>query len=94
VAAVRAVVQLAAVSLLITAIVASLRATAGFSAVMCVVATATSGRRVTGGDRGWWTGATILAGSAPVVGGPLVAGLVSARGIAITPVAGILIGGR
>lgn len=93
VAAFRAVVQLAAVSLLITAIVKSLWATAGFAALMCVVATATSGRRVTGGGRGWWAGAAILAGSAPVIAGLLVAGLVPPRGIAIIPVAGILIGG-
>ncbi|PZF96075.1 ABC transporter permease, partial [Micromonospora deserti] len=54
VAAVRAGVQLAAVSLLIAAIVDSLWATAGFVVLMCVVAAATSARRITGGARRWW----------------------------------------
>lgn len=93
VAAIRAALQLAAVSLLIAAIVASLWATAAFVVVMCVVATATSGRRITQGARGWWAGLPITAGSLWVVAGLLLAGLVPLRGIAIVPVAGILIGG-
>ncbi|MEH0821705.1 MULTISPECIES: ABC transporter permease [unclassified Micromonospora] len=93
VAAVRAAVQLAAVSLLIAAIVAALWATAAFVVVMCVVAAGTSGRRITGGARGWWAAVPIVAGSLSVVAGLLVAGLVPLRGIAIIPVAGILIGG-
>ncbi|MGN9805701.1 ABC transporter permease [Micromonospora sp. L32] len=93
VAAVRAAVQLAAVSLLIAAIVASLWATAAFVVVMCVVAAGTSGRRTTGGARGWWAVVPIVAGSLSVVLGLLLAGLVPARGIAVIPVAGILIGG-
>ncbi|GAB3179877.1 putative ABC transport system permease protein [Micromonospora palomenae] len=93
VAAVRAAVQLAAVSLLIAAIVASLWATAAFVVVMCAVAAGTSGRRITGGARGWWAAVPIVAGSLSVVLGLLLAGLVPARGIAVIPVAGILIGG-
>ncbi|MEU5789051.1 ABC transporter permease [Micromonospora purpureochromogenes] len=93
VAAVRAAVQLAAVSLLIAAIVASLWATAAFVVVMCVVAAGTSGRRITGGARGWWAVVPIVAGSLSVVLGLLLADLVPARGIAVIPVAGILIGG-
>ncbi|MFJ6197536.1 ABC transporter permease [Micromonospora sp. NPDC092111] len=93
VAAVRAAIQLAAVSMLIAAIVASLWATAGFVALMCAVATGTSGRRITGGRRGWWAGLPVVAGSLSVVAGLLLAGLVPMRGIAIIPVAGILIGG-
>lgn len=93
VAAVRAAVQLGAVSLLIAAIVAALWATAAFVVVMCVVAAGTSGRRITGGARGWWAAVPIVAGSLSVVAGLLVAGLVPLRGIAIIPVAGILIGG-
>ncbi|MFG1919041.1 ABC transporter permease [Micromonospora sp. NPDC048898] len=93
VAAVRAAIQLGAVSLLIVGIVVSLWATAAFVVLMCVVATVTSGRRVTGGSRGWWAGAPIVAGSMSVVAGLLSAGLVPTRGIAIIPVAGILIGG-
>ncbi|MEH1059007.1 ABC transporter permease [Micromonospora sp. CPCC 206171] len=93
VAAVRAALQLAAVSLLIAAIVASLWATAAFVVVMCAVAAGTSGRRITGGARGWWAAVPIVAGSLSVVLGLLLAGLVPARGIAVIPVAGILIGG-
>ncbi|SCE99070.1 putative ABC transport system permease protein [Micromonospora mirobrigensis] len=93
VAAVRAAVQLAAVSLLITAIVSSPWATAGFVALMWTVASATSARRITGGRYGWWAAVPIAAGSLPVVAGLLLAGLVPARGIAVIPVAGILIGG-
>ncbi|KXK62315.1 ABC transporter permease [Micromonospora rosaria] len=93
VAAGRAAAQLAAVSLLIAAIVASLWATAAFVTVMCAVATVTSARRVTGSRRGWWVGVPILVGSLSVVGGLLLAGVVPLRGIAIIPVAGILIGG-
>ncbi|MGW1061612.1 ABC transporter permease [Micromonospora rubida] len=93
VAAVRAAVQLAAVSLLIAAIVASLWATAAFVVLMCAVAAGTSGRRITGGARGWWAAVPIVAGSLSVVGGLLLAGLVPVRGIAVIPVAGILIGG-
>ncbi|MCM0673695.1 ABC transporter permease [Micromonospora phytophila] len=93
VAAIRAAVQLAAVSLLIAAIVASLWATAGFVVVMCAVAVGTSGRRITGGTGGWWAGVPIAAGSLSVVAGLLLTGLLPLRGIAIIPVAGILIGG-
>lgn len=88
VAAVRAAIQLGAVSLLIVGIAVSLWATAAFVVLMCAVAAGTSGRRVTGGGRGWWAGAPIVVGSMAVV-----AGLVPMRGIAIIPVAGILIGG-
>jgi putative ABC transport system permease protein len=92
VAAGRAAIQLAAVSLLITAIVVSLWATAAFVVLMCVVAAATSGRRITGGWN-WWAGVPIAAGSMAVVAGLLSGGLVPLRGIAVIPVAGILIGG-
>ncbi|SCG52321.1 putative ABC transport system permease protein [Micromonospora echinaurantiaca] len=93
VAAGRAAVQLAAVSLLITAIVVSLWATAGFVVLMCVVAAGTAGRRITRGRHGWWAAVPIVVGSMSVVAGLLVAGLVPLRGIAVIPVAGILIGG-
>ncbi|MEV4545267.1 ABC transporter permease [Micromonospora echinaurantiaca] len=93
VAAGRAAVQLAAVSLLITAIVVSLWATAGFVVLMCVVAAGTAGRRISRGRHGWWAAVPIVVGSMSVVAGLLVAGLVPLRGIAVIPVAGILIGG-
>jgi len=93
VAAVRACAQLAAVSLVITAIVRSLWASAAFVVVMVVIAAGTSGRRITRGRRGWWAAAPIAAGSIPVVAGLLASGLVPLRGIAVIPIAGILIGG-
>ncbi|RKF23995.1 ABC transporter permease [Micromonospora globbae] len=93
VAAVRAAAQLTAVSLLIAAIVASLPATAGFVVLMCAVASGTAARRITSGTRGWWAAVPIVAGSLAVVAALLAAGLVPLRGIAIIPVAGILIGG-
>lgn len=93
VAAVRAAVQLAAVSLLIAAIVGSLPLAAVFVAVMYVVAARTSGRRMTRGGRGWWAGIPILAGSLPVVVGLLAGGLLPPTPLAVIPVSGILIGG-
>ncbi|WP_091252978.1 ABC transporter permease [Micromonospora matsumotoense] len=93
VAAARAALQLAAVSLVITAIISSLWATAAFVMLMCAVATVTSGRRITGGPNGWWAGVPIATASLTVVAALLVAGLVPLRGIAIIPIAGILTGG-
>lgn len=93
VAAARAALQLAAVSLVITAIISSLWATAAFVMLMCAVATVTSGRRITGGPNGWWAGVPIATVSLTVVAALLVAGLVPLRGIAIIPIAGILTGG-
>ncbi|NJP35443.1 ABC transporter permease [Micromonospora thermarum] len=92
VAAIRAALQLAAVSVAIVAIVGSLWATAGFVLLMCVVATVTAGRRISGG-RGWWSALPIVAGSLPLVVALLLTGLLPLRGIAVIPVAGILIGG-
>jgi putative ABC transport system permease protein len=94
IAATRAALQLAAVSLLITAIVASLWATAAFVLLMSVVAASTSGRRITGAAlRGWSAGIPITTASLTVVAALLLAGLIPLRGIAIIPIAGILIGG-
>lgn len=93
VATLRAALQLGVVSLLIAAIVRSLWATAAFVAVMATVAAGTSGRRITGGYRGWWAGAPVAAGSLSVTAAILLTGLVPLRGIAVIPVAGILIGG-
>ncbi|MFG1926342.1 ABC transporter permease [Cryptosporangium sp. NPDC048952] len=96
VAAVRATLQLGAVSLLIAAIVASLWFTALFVVAMVGTAAWTSGQRITGsGDRRQklWVAAPIAAGSLPVVLGLIAGGLVPVKGIAIVPIAGILIGG-
>jgi putative ABC transport system permease protein len=92
-AAARAVVQLAAVSFVITAIVDSVPLTTAFIAVMYTVAARVSARRMTEGRSGWWAAAPITAGSLPVVAGLLVSGLVPLNGLAVIPVTGILIGG-
>jgi len=93
IAAVRAVLQLSAVSLIIAAIVASLPLTLLFVAMMAAVASGTAGRRMTRTRSGWWAALPVLAGSTPVVVGLLASGLVPTTGLAVIPVAGILIGG-
>ncbi|BCJ47625.1 ABC transporter permease [Actinoplanes ianthinogenes] len=92
-ASVRAVVQLALVSLLITAVLRSWWSTAGFVLLMLLVAAATSARRISTLRRGWPAIAPIAAG-AGVAGTVVVAtGTVPPTEIAVLPIAGILIGG-
>jgi len=101
IAALRATVQLAAVSAVLVAVVRSLALSALFVLVMLAVAAATSAARVTGrplrdpggGRRAAATGAAIVAGAAPVVGLVLASGAVPLRGEAVIPIAGIVIGG-
>jgi putative ABC transport system permease protein len=92
-ASIRAVVQLGLVSLLITAVLHSWWATAGFIVLMVLVAGATSARRVS----------TLRLGRlvlVPIIGGALPAGALIVAGgtmplteVAVLPIAGILIGG-
>jgi putative ABC transport system permease protein len=90
----RATGQLAAVSLVIVAVVDSIRLTAGFITLMFAVASVTAGRRVGPGQYGRWSAALAIgAGVAPVLTLLLVSGLVPPVGVAVLPVAGILIGG-
>ncbi|WP_218618142.1 ABC transporter permease [Cryptosporangium aurantiacum] len=100
VAAVRATVQLGIVSLLIAAIVSSLWFTTLFVVAMVGTAAWTSGQRITRaptraerGTAALWAALPIACGSVPIVLGLIVGGLVPVRGIAIVPIAGILIGG-
>ncbi|MFC9971668.1 ABC transporter permease [Spirillospora sp. NPDC127200] len=92
-AAARAAVQLAAVSLLITAVLRHAGWTALFVAGMAVVAAATAGRRITGTFHLRWTAVPVVAGTAPVLALLAATGLVPARPVAVLPIAGILIGG-
>ncbi|MFE7351819.1 ABC transporter permease [Streptomyces sp. NPDC057543] len=92
-AGLRAAVQLAAVSLLIGWVVRSLPPLLGFVALMYAVAVRTAGRRITRNRTWWWAAVPIGAGVVPVVVLLLLTGLVQVRGIALIPVAGILIGG-
>jgi putative ABC transport system permease protein len=93
VAAGRALLQLAAVSVIIAAVVRSLPLTVAFVLLMFLVATATSARRITGDRGGLFAGLAIAAGALPVLAIVLVSGAVPPRGIAIVPIAGIVIGG-
>ncbi|MBW0092151.1 ABC transporter permease [Pseudonocardia sp. KRD-184] len=92
-AAVRAIVQLGAVSLLIGAIVGSVPLSAAFVALMVVVAARTAGRRMTPDRSGWWAIVPIALAPVPVVAALVLAGVVPPQGIAVIPMAGILIGG-
>ena len=101
VAVLRAAVQLAVVSTVLLAVVRSLALTALFVLLMVGVATATAAGRVSGRPlRTPGAPARLRAVVLPIVGGagPVVAlvlagGTVPLSGIAVIPVAGILIGG-
>ncbi|GAA2274570.1 ABC transporter permease [Nonomuraea roseoviolacea subsp. roseoviolacea] len=92
-ASLRAAVQLGAVSAVIAWVIASSAAVAGFILLMYGVAAFTAGRRVTRGRRGWWAAVPIAAGVAPVLGVLAAGGVISAKGVVVIPVAGILLGG-
>jgi putative ABC transport system permease protein len=92
-AAVRATVQLAGVSLLITAVLGSLWGTAGFVVVMFTVAAATSARRIGTVRTAWRAGVAIAGGVVPVLALLLGTGTVAPRPLVLIPVAGIVIGG-
>ncbi|GID97212.1 hypothetical protein Adi01nite_66240 [Amorphoplanes digitatis] len=92
-ASVRAVLQLAAVSLLIAAVVRSWWATAGFILLMVLVAAATSARRLGSWRLSRLVIAPIAAGALPVGALIVGAGTMPLHQIAVLPVAGILIGG-
>jgi putative ABC transport system permease protein len=92
-AAVRAVVQLAVVSLVLAAALKSVWWSLAFVLVMFVVATFTSGGRIRI-PRGQlpWVACAIAAGAVPVLLLVFVSGLVPFNGPGIVPVAGIVIG--
>jgi uncharacterized protein (TIGR00245 family) len=100
-AALRATVQLAAVSAVLVAVVGSLALSALFVLLMLTVAAATAAGRVTRlpvrspglARRAAAAGAAILTGAAPVVVLVLASGAVPLRGEAVIPIAGIVIGG-
>ncbi|HEX7304489.1 ABC transporter permease [Lentzea sp.] len=92
-AAVRAVLQLAAVSAVITVVLGNLGFTGVFLVLMAVVATATSARRTGTGRKGVWVALPILVGTVPALVLLIAIGLLPVKGIALIPVGGILIGG-
>jgi putative ABC transport system permease protein len=101
VAALRAAGQLTAVSAVLLVVVRSLPLSAAFAVLMVTVAAATSAGRVTGRplrDEGGLrrvatTAVPITAGAVPVFALVLASGAVPLRGVAVIPVAGILVGG-
>ncbi|CAN5342186.1 ABC transporter permease [soil metagenome] len=93
VASLRALVQLGLVALVIAAVVRSLWLSALFVLAMFVVASGTAGRRLTRSRCGWWCALPVGAGALPITAGLVLLGVVPARGMAVVPVAGILIGG-
>jgi putative ABC transport system permease protein len=92
-AALRAVVQLAIVSVVIVAVVRSLWLSLTFVLVMLAVAAVTSGRRMTPDRCGVLAVTPIALGAVPVVAVVVATGAVPITGIALVPVCGIVIGG-
>jgi putative ABC transport system permease protein len=92
-AAGRAVVQLAAVSLLIAAVLSSGWLTALFVLMMFGVACVTSAQRIGKWRDVIWTAVALGAGVLPALGLITASGLVPFKPIAVVPIAGILIGG-
>lgn len=95
VAAARAIVQLAAVSLVIGYVLRSLWLTAAFLTLMVLVGGATSAKRITGSLRlrSWWAVVPILSGLVPTLTLILASTAVPLHPVAVLPSAGILIGG-
>ena len=93
VAAVRAVVQLALVSLVIAVVLRSLAWSMVFTAVMFSIAVATTVRRVEA-PRAWpWSALAMAAGVLPVLAVIFASGSVPFNGPSLVPFAGIVIGG-
>ena len=93
VAAARAVGQLALVAALLAAVVRSLPLSLLFVGLMHVVATGTAARRLVRSRCGWWCALPVGAGPLVVVALLLALGVVPLEGVALVPVAGILVGG-
>jgi putative ABC transport system permease protein len=101
IAVVRATVQLAAVSAVLLVVVESLLLSTVFVVLMLTVATPTSAGRVTGHavrtpgvlGRALPTALPIAGGAGPVAALVLASGAVPLSGLAVIPIAGILIGG-
>ena len=92
-AAVRAVVQLAAVALVITAVLSQLAWSLVFAVFMFGVAVFTSSRRIEA-PRAWpWVAVAIACGVVPVLTVIFLSGAVPWNGASLVPMAGIIIGG-
>jgi putative ABC transport system permease protein len=92
-AAMRAVVQLALVSLIIVVVLRSPGFALAFVMLMFGVACATSARRISRHRSALWASAAIAAGVAPTFGLMMASGSVPHTAVAVVPIVGILIGG-
>jgi putative ABC transport system permease protein len=91
----RAIAQLAAVSVVITWVASHLPAATAFIATMFLAAVRTAGRRITK-CQGWswaWAAAPLAVAVGPVLLLLTLTGILPTDGIALIPVAGILLGG-
>lgn len=93
VACARAVAQLSLVALILVAVVESLALSILFVLSMLTVASVTAGRRLTRTSAAWWATVPVALGAGPVVTLLLLSGVVPLEGVAVVPIAGILIGG-
>lgn len=93
VAAARAVLQLGGIALVLAAVIRSLLLSLLFVLGMTLVASGTAARRLVRSRCGWWCVVPVAASSLPVAGLLVALRVVPARGVAVVPVAGILIGG-
>jgi putative ABC transport system permease protein len=92
VAAVRALLQLMVVAIVIRAVVDDLRLSAGLVVVMFAIAVLTTTLRVEAPGAWPWAGLAIAIGVVPVLIIVLASGAVPPEGIAVIPVAGIVVG--
>lgn len=88
----RAVLQLGAVSLIITATLAHLALAVAFGLVMFAVAVFTSAGRCGVRDRWWWVAVAMAAGVVPVLLIVFLSRTAPLTGAALVPIAGIIIG--
>jgi putative ABC transport system permease protein len=92
VAAVRAIVQLTLIALVIRTVVDDLRLSTALVVVMFAVAVLTTGHRVEAAHAWLWVAVAMAAGVVPVLTIVLLSGAVPAEGIALIPIAGIIVG--
>ena len=92
-AAIRAAVQLAAVSTVLAAAMSRLWSSLLVLAVMYVVASFTAARRSKASRGSWWVALPIVGGLALVIPLLVLSGLVPLKGVALVPVVGIVLGG-
>lgn len=92
VAALRALVQLTVVAVLIKVVVEDLALSFGFVALMFAMAVLTTVRRTEATSAWPWAALAIAVGAVPAISTILATGAVPMEGIAVIPVAGIIIG--